>query len=259
MSKFMPERRVSKSKLSMYLRTNCDRELYLSLFSNNVKNLDAAGIPIPLKSRPGVQIITASGHEFEYEQFDLLINALPNRVVHKNAGRAGIELSEALSKANAQTLILQPELEPEKFRDYALSKIGVSPPNATTIPPLAGLRPDVILVDRREETEFEILVDGSRRLVAKDDPRLPLCVVDLKNITEANASYSAEVCLYAIFLSGWLDTLGKAFKGQFFVSDRIPVASRRDAAVRRRYEEKGRRRRSRALPGVTFRSRRRTG
>jgi hypothetical protein len=221
MSKFMPERRVSKSKLSMYLRTNCDRELYLSLFSNNVKNLDTAGIPIPLKSRPGVQIITASGHEFEYEQFDLLINALPNRVVHKNAGRVGIELSEALSKANAQTLILQPELEPEKFRDYALSEIGVSPPNAATIPPLAGLRPDVILVDRREETEFEVLVDGSRRLVAKDDPRLPLCVVDLKNITEANASYSAEVCLYAIFLSGWLDTLGKAFKGQFFVSDRI--------------------------------------
>jgi hypothetical protein len=60
MKSTLPERLVSKSKLSMYLRTLCDRELYLSLFSNNPTALAAAGIPIPLKSRPGVQMITAS-------------------------------------------------------------------------------------------------------------------------------------------------------------------------------------------------------
>ncbi len=221
MDKILPSRRVSKSKFSMYLRTKCDRELYLSLFSNNRPNLDAAGIPVPLKSRPGVQLITASGREFEYDQFDLLINALPGRVFHKAAGRASTKLSEALAVATEQTFILQPEMEPEEFREYALGRIGVSDSNLRLIPPLAGLRPDVILVDRREQVEFEILADGSRRPVAHDDQRLPLCIIDLKNITEANASYSAEICLYAIFLKSWLDTLGAAFKDKFFVSDRI--------------------------------------
>jgi hypothetical protein len=221
MTKVLPERRVSKSKFSMYLRTNCDRELYLSLFSNNAPKLDAAGIPIPLKSRPGVQLITSSGRDFEYEQFDILINALPSHVAHKSAGRNGIDLPDVLAKAVPRTLILQPALEPEDFRDFAFGEIGVSAQSLALIPQLAGLRPDVLLVDERADVEFEILPNGSRRLVDRDDPRAPLCVIDLKNITEANASYSAEVCLYAVFLASWLSTIGKEFKDAFFVSDRI--------------------------------------
>lgn len=54
-----------------------------------------------------------------------------------------------------------------------------------------------------------------------NDKRMALCVIDLKNITEANASYSAEVCLYAMFLSNWLHSAGKAFLKNFFVSDRV--------------------------------------
>ena len=41
----------------MYLRTLCERELYLTLFSNNPGDFEKAGIPVPLKSRPGVQLI----------------------------------------------------------------------------------------------------------------------------------------------------------------------------------------------------------
>ena len=47
------------------------------------------------------------------------------------------------------------------------------------------------------------------------------CQLSPKNITEANASYSAEVCLYAIFVTNWLHNEGKAFLDKFFVSDRI--------------------------------------
>lgn len=43
----------------------------------------------------------------------------------------------------------------------------------------------------------------------------------MKNVVEANASYSAEVCMYAFFLSNWLLTEGKAYSDKFFVSDRI--------------------------------------
>ena len=205
----------------MYLRTLCDRELYLSLFSNNPAQLSAAGIPVPLKSRPGVQLITASGREFEYEQFDVLIAALPNNVVHKTNGRANVDIVKSLTGIAKPTLILQPALEPEDFRGVALPNLGVSAANLAFIPPMAGLRPDVILADQRREVEYEILPDGRRRLLAADDKRMALCVIDLKNITEANASYSAEVCLYAVFLSNWLHSTGKAFLKTFFVSDRV--------------------------------------
>ena len=88
MTSALPKRELSKSKLSMFLRTKCDRELYLSLFSNNPDNLQAAGLPVPLKVRPGVQLITASGREFEGEQYDLLIASIPSFVEHKSNGRA---------------------------------------------------------------------------------------------------------------------------------------------------------------------------
>lgn len=205
----------------MYLRTLCDRELYLSLFSNNPAQLSAAGIPVPLKTRPGVQLITASGREFEYDQFDILITALPNNVIHKSNGRANVDIAKSLTGLTKPTLILQPELEPEHFRDVALPNLGVSKANLAFIPQLAGLRPDVVLADQRRAVEYEILPDGSRRLLPDDDKRLALCVIDLKNITEANASYSAEVCLYAVFLSNWLHSAGKAFLKNFFVSDRV--------------------------------------
>src|ERR1700733_3012444 len=130
----LPKRAVSKSKFSMYLRTLCDRELYLSLFSNNPTQLSAAGIPVPLKSRPGVQLITASGREFEYEQFGIFIAALPNNVVHKSNGRANVDIMKSLTGLNKPTLILQPELEPEDFRDVALPNLGVSKANLAFIP-----------------------------------------------------------------------------------------------------------------------------
>lgn len=217
----MPKRQFSKSKMSMYLRTLCDRELYLSLFSNNPEALEKAGIPAPLKSRPGVQLITGSGRDFEYEQFNLLCSSLPNNVFAKSSGTAPVSLSEALAATSTPTLILQPEIEPENFRGAVLANIGVAPGDQKFIPIMSGLRPDVIFADARRETEFEVLPDGTRRRLADDDRRTALCVIDLKNITEANASYSAEVCLYAIFLANWLEKDGAAFRGKFFVSDRI--------------------------------------
>ena len=205
----------------MCLRTKCDRELYLSLFSNQPKNLAAAGIPLPLKSRPGVQLITVSGRKFEYEQYDLLVSSIPKFVVHKSNGRTSVDPSEALDGLEAPALILQPQIEPEEVRVLAFGNINVSAESQTYIPKLSGLRPDVLLVGRAGTAEWEILPDGSRRRIKVSDERLPISVIDLKNITEANASYSAEVCLYAFFLANWLVAEGSSLAEQYFVSDRV--------------------------------------
>ena len=217
----LPEREVSKSKFSMYLRTLCDRELYLSLFSNNPKALSAAGIPVPLKSRPGVQIITNSGIAFEHEQFDLLVSALPNHVYHESNGKKDVDLKKALVSVSKPTLILQPGFKPEEFREFVLQNLGVPKSEITLIPPLTGLRPDIVFADKRMETEYEILIDGTRKRLESSDKRMALRIIDLKNVTEANASYAAEVCLYAIFLANWLQTFGGDLRKKFFVSDRV--------------------------------------
>jgi hypothetical protein len=207
--------------MSMYFRTLCDRELYLSLYSNNPGELEKAGIPVPLKSRPGVQLITASGREFEYEQYNVLCSSLPNNVYAKSSGTAPVNLLDALSAITKPTLILQPQIEPEDFRDVSLTNIGVTKRDQRFIPKMSGLRPDIIFADDRREIEFEILPNGTRRQLLDGDKRMALSVIDLKNITEANASYSAEVCLYAIFVTNWLHNEGKAFLDKYFVSDRI--------------------------------------
>ncbi len=205
----------------MYLRTQCDRELYLSLFSNKPEALTAAQLPVPLKSRPGVQLITASGREFEYDQFDYLIGILPANIIHKSNGRAEVDLAVSLKAATAGQFILQPAIEPEDYRKAALANLGVTDANILITPALAGLRPDVISVHAAEPGEYEILPNGNRRQLEVGEKRLGLSVIDLKNITEANPSYSAEVCLYAYFLRNWLETLGADFKNKFFVSDRV--------------------------------------
>ena len=217
----VPERELSKSKFAMYLRTKCDRELYLSLFKNRPKELAAAGIPPPLKSRRSVQIITASGRAFEYEQYDRLLSSLPTFVVHAANGRGKVDLGQALHGLAAPALILQPQIEPEQFRDRAFGHIRVAPEAHARIPKLSGLRPDVVLVGEAGTATYEVLPDGARGPIEPGDERQPLSVIDLKNIAEANASYSAEVCLYAFFLANWLAAEGPPLTEQYFVSDRV--------------------------------------
>lgn len=125
----------------MYLRTLCERELYLSVFSNNPGALQKASIPVPLKSRPGVQLITTSGREFEYEQYNVLCSSLPNNVFAKGGETDPVDLSQALSEITIPTLILQPQIEPEAFREVALSNIGVAKDDQKYIPKMSGLRP----------------------------------------------------------------------------------------------------------------------
>jgi len=221
MSKNLPKREVGKSKFSMFLRTQCDRELYLSLFSNNPVALKAAGLPIPLKSRPGVVLITSAGIECEYEQYDALVAAIPGNVLHKSNGRAGMDLGPALKTITGPTFILQPDVEPEQYRDFAFKHLGVADTDKAYIPPLKGLRPDVLYVANPSAATHEILPDGSRKAVAPGDTRRPISVIDLKNVTEANASYSAEVCLYAFFLANWIHTQEPAIAKGFFISDQV--------------------------------------
>lgn len=216
----LPERMLSKSKMSMYLRSQCDRQLYLSLFSNKAPDLNAAGLPVPLKSRTNVQLVTQSGREFEFDQFDRLVSAIPAHVVHAPK-YSPIALDAALAKPPQPAFILQPAVEPEAMRARVLGNLGLTAAEQKCVPRLTGLRPDVLYVHAPRPGDFEVLPDGSRRLLPAGEKRLAISVIDLKNVTEANASYAAEVCLYALFLANWLAADASGLSQRYFVSDRV--------------------------------------
>jgi hypothetical protein len=212
------KRFLSKSKLSTFLRTQCDRHLYLSLYKNNPSALKTAKLPIPLKTRPAVQLITKSGQEFEQDQFDKLLQAIPKHVVTDSKYSTN-DLIKALASPQVPSFILQPAIEPEDFRDKALNNLGLNESEKACIPTMSGLKPDVLYVYQAKAGESEILPDGSRVQITDKETRFAISVIDLKNVVEANASYAAEVCLYAFFFSNWLANEG--LDNRYFVSDQI--------------------------------------
>ncbi|WBA84393.1 hypothetical protein [Endozoicomonas sp. GU-1] len=197
-------KRISKSTMSMFFRTACDRELYLSLHTGKKENIESAGLSVPLKSRPGVQIITKAGNDFERGQYEMLVRELPGNVVFEPSFN-DVDLLKTLSTHVADKLIIQPAIEPETFRDTVLGNLGLSHSEQSLIPPLSGMRPDLIYAWANLKPDWEVLPDGRRTHIDGSDGRIALSVIDLKNVQEGNASYAAEVCLYSIFLSNYLN------------------------------------------------------
>lgn len=214
----LPNKKLTKSKLSMYLRTQCDKELYLSLFNANAHDMVAVGLPAPLKSRPNVQLITGAGNAFENAQFQMLVTRLGGNVLHAPSF-GDIDLLVVLPTVVPPMLCIQAAIEPEDFRGDLLNNLGVSLADQSYIPVLAGMRPDLILVDQPMVGDWEVLPNGGRKRIDPGETRQALSVIDLKNVTEGNASYAAEVCLYAVVLANWLSHHGLA--GKYYISEKI--------------------------------------
>lgn len=213
----IPPRNLSKSKLSMFLRTQCDRELYLSMFSGDAVDIAGAGFPAPLKSRNNVQLVKDQGRQFEKEQYQVLATRLgPHARYSPSFG--DLDFRAVLPTIVSTSLCLQPAIEPQHFRKLMLANLGVAAADEAIIPKISGMRPDIILVDTASPGDWEVTPTGGRKLVVGGDERQSLSVIDLKNVTEGNASYAAEVCLYAVALSNWL--VNEALEKKYYVSER---------------------------------------
>lgn len=215
----LPTRLLTKSKLSNYLRAQCDRQLYLSLFKNNPAELERSNLPIPLKTRPSVALITSAGQTFEQDQFEQLISALSGLVIRDTNTYITSDLLNALTTGSKPGFILQPQIEPERYRDFAFTNLGIGQEQQNAIPRMAGLRPDLLFVYPGKEGEYEILPNGERKIVEQKTTRTAISVIDMKNVVEANPSYAAEVCLYAVFLSNWIEK--NKLQDAYYVSEKI--------------------------------------
>lgn len=218
----MTRKRISKSTLSMFLRTKCDRELYLSLHEDS--ELEANGMPVSLQARPGIGVLQTAGRNFEDERNDQLIQAFGSLAIYQpdKVGTKPVKapLTTLLGKVTVlPAILLQGKFDPSTFQYTVLTNIGLDAVQTAQVPPIAGLIPDIIVVRQAVVDDEEVGANGCRRPIdISTETRHALSIIDVKHTSEANPSYSAEVALYAIFLANWIADLG--LQSKYFVTIR---------------------------------------
>ena len=200
-----PALKVSKSTLSMFLRTRCDKELFLSLHDR--RQMASAGLPAPIK-RPGIGILAVEGKEFELDRNDALVRLFPGMVDFSKSSATynDMDLHATLSGlGTAPRLILQGSFSVASQQPAVLSRIGLSAADQSLIPPLADYIPDVVLVRDGLDGDMEVCPDGTRKAFdGMLDDRYALVILDIKHTAESNPSYCSEIALYAVMLANWL-------------------------------------------------------
>lgn len=207
--------KINKGALSQFLRTNCRRQLYLSIYGpvRDEAPYKTLGIPPAAKWRPEMEALTKAGRKFGDERYAELEAAFPGACI--NFESSGKPVAGGLRKALMGAMKLPFVFLEGQFETTVLSAtfyeaVGIDPVVAATLPPLADLRPDVILAlpHRTElpngDNVREVLPNGTTRPIDPDDVRIWLVTVDVKRTESINASYAVEVALYATLLSLWL-------------------------------------------------------
>lgn len=219
----MATKRIEKSTLSMFLRTKCDRGLFFSLHKPKV--LEASGMPVPLQARPGIGVLQTAGRDFEDERNKQLIEAFGHLVLYKpdkggNDKPVKAPLKSLLDQVSEYpSVLLQGKFSPSKFQKEALENIGLQEPQISQVPEISGLIPDIIIVRSPMDGDEEVASDGTRKSIDFEaEQRHALTILDVKHTSEANPSYSAEVALYALFLSNWI--VDQGLEGDYYVSVR---------------------------------------
>jgi len=201
----------------MFLRTKCDRELYLSLHDN--RTISSLGLPEPVK-RPGIGTLSIAGKNLELERNEQIVRLFgTSAIFNRGASKFNdIDLSNALlNLQNFPSVIIQPKFSVDSMRHQALQNIGISAADIALIPPIANFIPDLLLIQAAEPDDEEILVNGSRSSISSSEKRSAIKVFDIKHTSESNPSYCAEIAMYCLMLANWLAS-DPSLSSKYYVS-----------------------------------------
>lgn len=219
----MPQ--FGKNVLSQFLRTKCDKQLRLSLYTPT--ELQSLGWPVPLVARPAVQILRDRGIEWEQAKMADLEGAFGSAIQgdKRNSRFREIELLGVLQRnPPSPTFVLQPSFSDPNLKPTFLTNLGLSTSAITQIPSFGSFRPDIISIQTRADDEIEVMPSGATKAVVQGDQRKALLIFDIKHAGSANSSYSSEVALYAVLLANWLRLVG--LDDRFMVSSRMALWTR---------------------------------
>jgi len=220
--------KIGKNVLSQYLRTQCDRLLYLSIFTPTER--ENRGLPEAIKSRPSVQILRDEGRTWEQAKFADLKNVFGDLVIGTEQEDKYVN-TDLLSLLSADlptpAILIQGKFGLPELKRAALSALGLSETDIARIPDFSEFIPDIAMVcEPAADFDEEVLPDGTRLALSSTEERKAIRLSDIKHAGEANSSYSTEVALYAFLLSNWLRLQGLDEK--YFVSSRISLWTREE-------------------------------
>ena len=213
----------SKKVLSLFLRTRCQKQLHLYLYSKQER--EALGMP-PLQTiRAGLASAGKVGYEWQDEKVSELegIFGKENVVINpvSKGGRPGkLELLGKIHELKPFQFIVEAKYEANTatFReavgfntitdlyDNSLEIGDANPDIIQILPPRnTGFLPFVKENGKiLREYNMEILPNGSLVEIQDEDSRIRLRVIDIKLAAEPGANYFAEVVYYSMSLSAWL-------------------------------------------------------
>ena len=213
--------KISKSVLSMYLRSGCQRQLALNLYSTQ-ERLDH-GMPHSLRD-PALGLVGRAGLQWQVDRVEQLKRVCGDDNVKSGPvnDRGQIErtpLEKVLGSLREGQFVAEPAFEasgPTVRRTLGIEDLrdgfGVAIDMSDLAPDLIQVLPTMgdLPVDRSGVSETvnplcqRIVDDGSIETLSRDDPRLRLRVIDFKMSSEPGSHYFAETAFYSIALAGWL-------------------------------------------------------
>lgn len=245
---------LNKRTISQYLRGECRRRLRLDLYANDRARRDARA-PVKDVSRPGLALLVEQGRRFEREKFHELSQSFAGRVVHGAAADprpgevrafARISLADHIDRCvpdqfliEAEYPVTTPFVGAHGLDDLADGSAFPQGSNANL--GFGAVRPDIIQLRPPNGRAREIIVpSGEIELIAADDARLGLRIVDIKLTGEPSPSHFAELTYYQMTLAAWLEHTGRG--GRFIVlKDAAVWPGKHEASEIRRLEVEDRR------------------
>lgn len=207
---------LSKTAISQYFRTECQRQLRFTLYPDNESyraQREAQGMPAPQPPRPGLHHIRREGEDWQAEKLGDLTEALgaaalvgsPKALPDGRTLYVAEPLRDLLGRAVPGTFLVEAQYEVTSAFEDALFIAGH---RAGLGLRYSDVRPDLVQVLPARTSVEGIRADGSRTVLPPEDGRLQLRVIDIKLASEPSVGYFGEVVYYMLTLAAWLQQNG---------------------------------------------------
>jgi len=246
---------LSKKSLSLFLRTDCERQFILSLYSDTERRNPSLNLPPRQKLRAALGQVGQAGYDWQDEKVSELKDVFGQANVHENPVRTGkrpgkLDLLTALQNVKPYQFIVEAEYDSNnttfrsaigltKLTDYYGNEVSISGTNPDIIQVLPSLSSTANshIIDEHNPYNLEVKPSGETSTLAQDDNRLRLRVIDIKLTSEPGAHYFAEVVYYSITLAAWI--VEHELNNQFVVvaAPAVWPGSHEASNIARQYEE----------------------
>ncbi|PNV82392.1 MAG: hypothetical protein C0627_10640 [Sulfurimonas sp.] len=202
--------KFSKRTISRYIKTDCKKFLALELYRSETEKKLAIkyGMPEPIVARPSANIFAKAGTKAEKLVYDLIKQEFGDEysIIFDKSKKSKENLLELFQNDLEKKLFLiEPEFLTDDLLEIFINQFGESLNNFKDKLSISDIRPDIlsVMIPQKNELYYEVKRDGSLQEI--NDDRILLSVIDVKNTEKSNSGYDAEVVLYSILLTIWLE------------------------------------------------------